>query len=179
VRVRIVPRKIRRNPSTPHIKRLNESGASDRASFVKQLGMAFKTPAKIDLHYDFGANFQVEVPPLPPPPTSGSMATTSANVSTLGLEFRPSLSCWISVTSALFKRHPQRIVRASTFRYVTQSTELFRSTYSTCSTQSEHSEEELDRPFKFGGRPNCKNPSSNHVIRHHTSSRSLEVTESS
>lgn len=94
------------------------------------------------------------------------------------LNFRPSLSCWISVTTALFKRHPQRIARA-TFCYVTQSTELFRSTYSTCSTQSEHSEEELDRPFKFGGRPNCKNPSSNHVIRHHTSSRSLEVTESS
>ena len=87
MRVRIVPRKIRRNPSTPHIKRLNESGASDRASFVKRLGMAFKTPAKIDLHYDFGANPQVEVPPLSPPPTSGSMATTSANVSTLGLEF--------------------------------------------------------------------------------------------
>jgi len=34
---------------TGEIKRLNEPGASDRASFVEQLEMAFKTPAKIDL----------------------------------------------------------------------------------------------------------------------------------
>ena len=50
---------------TGEIKRLNESGASDRASFVEQLEMAFKTPAKIDLHCDFGTNLRVEVPFLP------------------------------------------------------------------------------------------------------------------
>jgi serine/arginine repetitive matrix protein 2 len=70
---------------TGEIKRLNESGASDRASFVEQLEMAFKTPAKIDLQYDFGNNLRVEVPPLPSLPDSGSIATTSADVSTLGL----------------------------------------------------------------------------------------------
>jgi hypothetical protein len=41
---------------TGEIKKLNESDASDQASFVEQLEMAFKTPAKIDLHYDFGTH---------------------------------------------------------------------------------------------------------------------------
>jgi hypothetical protein len=50
---------------TGEIMKLNESGASDRASFVE---MAFKTPAKVDLHYDFSTHLRVEVPPLPPPP---------------------------------------------------------------------------------------------------------------
>jgi hypothetical protein len=57
---------------TGEIRRLNESGASDRDSFVEQLEMAFRTPAKIDLHYDFGNNLRVEVPPLPPLPAPGT-----------------------------------------------------------------------------------------------------------
>ena len=39
---------------TGEIKKLNESGASHRRSFVEQLEHAFRTPAKIDLHYGFG-----------------------------------------------------------------------------------------------------------------------------
>lgn len=63
---------------TGEIKRLNESGDSDRHSFVEQLENAFRTPAKIDLRYDFAGPIkdgflQVDVPPiplLPPPPVS-------------------------------------------------------------------------------------------------------------
>jgi hypothetical protein len=45
---------------TGEIKKLNASGASDRASFVEQLKMTFKTPAKINL-CDFGTNLRVKV----------------------------------------------------------------------------------------------------------------------
>ncbi|KAK0232546.1 hypothetical protein IW262DRAFT_1725 [Armillaria fumosa] len=64
---------------TGEIKKLNESGDSGRHSFVEQLENAFRTPAKIDLCYDFAGPIkdgflQVDVPPvspLPPPPVSG------------------------------------------------------------------------------------------------------------
>ena len=50
---------------TGEIKKLNESGASDRRSFVEQLENAFRTPAKVDLRYDFGGHLRVDIPPLP------------------------------------------------------------------------------------------------------------------
>ena len=49
---------------TGELKRLNESGASDRRSFIEQLENAFRTPAKVDLRYDFG-----DPPPVPKLPT--------------------------------------------------------------------------------------------------------------
>ena len=55
---------------TGELKKLNESGASDRASFVEQLEIAFKTPAKIDLHCGFGTHLQVQAPPVPGLPHS-------------------------------------------------------------------------------------------------------------
>ncbi|KAF8416855.1 hypothetical protein L210DRAFT_3511592 [Boletus edulis BED1] len=49
---------------TGELQKLNESGASDRRSFIEQLENAFRTPAKIDLHYDFK-----DLPPVPKLPT--------------------------------------------------------------------------------------------------------------
>ena len=49
---------------TVELQKLNESGASDRHSFIEQLENAFRTPAKIDLRYDFE-----ELPPVPKLPT--------------------------------------------------------------------------------------------------------------
>ncbi|KAF9527941.1 hypothetical protein CPB83DRAFT_855475 [Crepidotus variabilis] len=60
---------------TGEIRMLNESGASDRASFVEQLEQAFKTPAKVDLRYDFN-HLLVEVPPVPALPIDFRMAMT-------------------------------------------------------------------------------------------------------
>ncbi|KAF8429851.1 hypothetical protein L210DRAFT_3652038 [Boletus edulis BED1] len=45
---------------TGKLQKLNESGASDRCSFIEQLKNAFRTPAKIDLCYDFE-----DLPPVP------------------------------------------------------------------------------------------------------------------
>ena len=50
---------------TGELRRLNESGASDRHSFFEQLKCAFKTPAMLDLRCDLGGLVQVEVPPVP------------------------------------------------------------------------------------------------------------------
>ena len=50
---------------TGELKKLNESGASDRRSFVEQLENAFRTPAKVDLCYDFGGHLRPDVPPVP------------------------------------------------------------------------------------------------------------------
>ncbi|TFK19266.1 hypothetical protein FA15DRAFT_709141 [Coprinopsis marcescibilis] len=52
---------------TGELAKLNESGASDRRSFVEQLETAFRTPAKVglDLKYDFGGGLAPPVPELP------------------------------------------------------------------------------------------------------------------
>ena len=58
---------------TGELKKLNESVASDRASFVELLEIVFKTPAKIDLHCGFRTHLQVQAPPVPGLPLSLSM----------------------------------------------------------------------------------------------------------
>lgn len=50
---------------TGELRRLNESGASHRHSFVEQLENAFRTPATLDLRCDLGGLLQVEAPPVP------------------------------------------------------------------------------------------------------------------
>lgn len=51
---------------TGELQKLNESGGSDRRSFVEQLENAFRTPAKVDLRYHFGKHLRVvDVPPVP------------------------------------------------------------------------------------------------------------------
>ncbi|TCD61190.1 hypothetical protein EIP91_008796, partial [Steccherinum ochraceum] len=49
---------------TGELQKLNESGASDRRSFVEQLENAFRTPARIDLGLDDGF-LKAALPPLP------------------------------------------------------------------------------------------------------------------
>ncbi|CAL1710495.1 unnamed protein product [Somion occarium] len=52
---------------TGELQKLNESGASDRRSFVEQLENAFRTPARIDLGLDDGF-LKASAPPIPPLP---------------------------------------------------------------------------------------------------------------
>ena len=59
---------------------LNESGASDRQSFVEQLENAFRTPARIDLRYSFPDN-TMEIPPIPVQPID----VQDSSASTVGL----------------------------------------------------------------------------------------------
>ncbi|KAF5376919.1 hypothetical protein D9615_007315 [Tricholomella constricta] len=69
---------------TGEIQKLNESGASDRRSFVEQLENAFRTPAKIDLRYGLGNTLlSVDVPPVPKLPIHLGM---DSSASSSGLE---------------------------------------------------------------------------------------------
>jgi serine/arginine repetitive matrix protein 2 len=62
---------------TGELMMLNESGASNRRSFVEQFENAFRTPAKVDLCDDFGGHLHVDVPPVPNLPLNVSSASTS------------------------------------------------------------------------------------------------------
>ncbi|KAH9837979.1 uncharacterized protein C8Q71DRAFT_898946 [Rhodofomes roseus] len=60
---------------TGELRKLNESGGSDRRSFVEQLENAFRTPAKIGLDYGLDEqlgfkNDFLDVPPVPPLPAN-------------------------------------------------------------------------------------------------------------
>jgi len=71
---------------TGELEKLNESGVSDRRSFVEQLENVFRTPAEVDLCYDFGGHLRVEVPPVPSIPVDLRMAVeadSSAGTSTM------------------------------------------------------------------------------------------------
>ncbi|OJT03399.1 hypothetical protein TRAPUB_5997 [Trametes pubescens] len=50
---------------TGELQKLKESGESDRHSFVEQLENAFKTPARIELGFDFGIEEGMLAPHLP------------------------------------------------------------------------------------------------------------------
>jgi serine/arginine repetitive matrix protein 2 len=62
-----------------NLKILNESGALDRRSFVEQLENAFRTPAKVDLCYDFAGHLRPDVPPVPIVPMNFNTVTTSGD----------------------------------------------------------------------------------------------------
>ena len=56
---------------TGELRALNESGASERRSFVEQLENAFRTPAKFALDQlgHFNSILDIEIPPVPPLPS--------------------------------------------------------------------------------------------------------------
>ena len=62
---------------TGEIRMLNESGASERRSFVEQLENAFRTPARVDLRYSFPES-AVDIPPVPSRPIDIQDSSTSS-----------------------------------------------------------------------------------------------------
>ena len=140
---------------TGEIKKLNESGASHRRSFVEQLEHAFRTPAKIDLRYDFGNFLSADVPPVPSLQDELSKAGESTfslpseyesrELSPMGFPLdvnaEPSLlpgtdsyAATASVDDLLNIIAPQMMRKPS-------------------SVGSRPSDGELNRDFKFGGKP--------------------------
>ncbi len=169
---------------TGELQKLNESGASDRASFVEQLEMAFKTPAKVDLRYDFGTHLRVEVPPVPALPpsfgasfegdgaSSGFQSLHQSQSHLLDVE-EPSMmqggemdeTCSTSEPCLNFSQFSaSRIVDVKEPTFVqgdddTPDEDVRLSSVKLArSTGSRPSDGELDRSFRFGGLP--KNESS-------------------
>ncbi|KAJ3908042.1 hypothetical protein F5879DRAFT_794348 [Lentinula edodes] len=155
---------------TGELEKLNESGGSDRASFVEQLEKAFKTPAKIDLRYDFGGQgglLQVDVPPLPVLPSmiamdsSKSVELTNSSISSQEAHYggstqATSSSLEIFPISRLLDAKEPTLLPGSDSISSTDSRDL-PDTFapkvleSSVSSASRPSDGELNKSFKFGG----------------------------
>ncbi|KAF5312056.1 hypothetical protein D9619_003769 [Psilocybe cf. subviscida] len=81
---------------TGELRLLNESGGSDRRSFVEQLENAFRTPAKVDLKYDFDVAMAPPLPAMPvlPPPvpsTTKPLEVVKRDAVAVRVEFREAI----------------------------------------------------------------------------------------
>ncbi|KAK0475256.1 hypothetical protein IW261DRAFT_1422569 [Armillaria novae-zelandiae] len=159
---------------TGEIKKLNGSGDSDRHSFVEQLENAFRTPAKIDLRYDFAGPIkdgflQVDIlpaPPLPPPPVSGDTLQQWTDSATGLMHVHEPSFCHeqedLSKSRSSFDMYTTSQIRdmvQPTFPSTTDSlvaeecsrVENGRCLRSTSSFGSRPSDGALNKSFKFGG----------------------------
>ena len=130
---------------TGELQKLNESGASDRRSFIEQLESAFRTPAKVDLHYDFG-----DLPPIPKLPTLQD-ELSRAGIDSISRELSPR-GFPIDVNA-----EPSLLPGSDNFAATTPDEELLdlvapQALRNATSVTSRPSDGELNRNFKFGGK---------------------------
>ncbi|KAG2030786.1 hypothetical protein BDR03DRAFT_161432 [Suillus americanus] len=147
---------------TGELQKLNESGGSDRLSFVEQLENAFRTPAKIDLRYDF--DLPLDAPPVPKIP-SLQAELERAGDSTFSMDYvsqeflpqgfpmdvdtEPSLlpgTDSFATTNDWEKEEEEDFLCA-------EPPQVLRNAKSTKSMKSRPSDGRLNRDFKFGGKP--------------------------
>ncbi|KAH8096901.1 hypothetical protein BXZ70DRAFT_895536 [Cristinia sonorae] len=148
---------------TGELKKLNESGASDRASFVEQLENAFRTPARIDLGLDDGF-LKAALPPLPPLPLE--------HRSTPGDDIAPRTVSSGDFTSSVEEDGQDREVHYPLYREPDTLDQLLAECHedvdedddmcmsynpqakrSNGSMRSKASDGQLNTSFRFGGRP--------------------------
>jgi serine/arginine repetitive matrix protein 2 len=153
---------------TGELKKLNESGASDRRSFVEQLESAFRTPAKVDLR-GFGDFLGVtDVPPVPKLPDYA----TQVQLNTLSPETESSDSSagvhseiHVDTTTTEESSVNQSIVFSELQGLVVEAELLnplpsMEVTHSHSSLHSKPSDGRLDVNFRFGGKSSLPSPSS-------------------
>ncbi|KAJ3972631.1 hypothetical protein EV361DRAFT_970780 [Lentinula raphanica] len=153
---------------TGELQKLNESGGSDRASFVEQLEMAFKTPAKIDLRYDFGGQdnlLRVDVPPLPPLPSGSNdsastepLDSSESSQQALYLSIPTSSSALedFPISRLLDAKEPTLLPGSDSFSNASSHDDhddvyLSNVLDSPVTTASRPSDGELNKSFRFGG----------------------------
>jgi serine/arginine repetitive matrix protein 2 len=142
---------------TGELKKLNESGASDRRSFVEKLENAFRTPARIDLKYDFGvslatadANHQLMMPPVPRLSFGvGYDSSGSTMVITEGTSFGESQVSRDSLISD--NEGCCSCLDPSNNLIIVMEEELVPQLRSVSSQSSKPSDGHLNTSFKFGG----------------------------
>lgn len=137
---------------TGELQKLNQSGASDRRSFVEQLENAFRTPAKIDLRYGFSGSLGVGIPPVPmvpTPPADIIMPDKSTS----------SESCSYDHSLPIDTRRlePTLLPGSDSLAASEDSQDGFfpephRGLKTSSSVGSQPSDGELNKDFKFGGR---------------------------
>ncbi|KAH7920517.1 hypothetical protein BV22DRAFT_1133018 [Leucogyrophana mollusca] len=144
---------------TGELQKLNESGGSDRRSFVEQLENAFRTPAKIDLRYDFGMQLHNgflsgDVPPVPKLPSLQD-ELTKAREHTYDQYVEFSAQDFPVDVNA----EPSLLPGTDSFASSNQTdddilaVESRKALKNTSSMGSRPSDGQLNRDFKFGGRP--------------------------
>ncbi|KAG2134191.1 uncharacterized protein EDB93DRAFT_1173064 [Suillus bovinus] len=149
---------------TGELQKLNECGGSDRLSFVEQLENAFRTPAKIDLRYDF--DLPLDAPPVPKIPSLQAelerAGDSTFSVDYVSQEFLPQgFPMDVDTEPSLL---PGTDSFATTNDWeneeenflCTEQPQVLRNTMSMKSmksTKSRPSNGQLNRNFKFGGKP--------------------------
>ncbi|KAG1854418.1 hypothetical protein DFJ58DRAFT_787853 [Suillus subalutaceus] len=127
---------------TGELQKLNESGGSDRLSFVEQLENAFRTPAKIDLRYDF--DLPLDAPPVPKIP-SLQAELERAGDSTFSMDYVSQ--------EFLPQGFPMDVDTEPSTSLCAELPQVLRNAKSMKSMKSRPSDGRLNRDFKFGGKP--------------------------
>ena len=140
---------------TGEIRMLNESGASDRQSFVEQLETAFKTPARIDLRYSFPEN-AMDVPPVPALPIDAQEPSASTtDLSTTVDEFLAD-DIGVSESHDTVPSDDEEYCRHLSLPEHSPSIDVIRERPGNplaSSRNSKPSDGQLNRSFRFGGSP--------------------------
>ncbi|KAI9060404.1 hypothetical protein FKP32DRAFT_1595485 [Trametes sanguinea] len=147
---------------TGELQKLNESGASDRASFVEQLENAFKTPARIELEFDFGVEEGMLAPPVPALPKDLNLRPTppAEDVPRSFSNMGDSLSIFGGSDehedggnrdSGLSQEQEHDI--SFMMRELEDECRVYPELARKASVQSKPSDGRLNKDFKFGGRP--------------------------
>ncbi|KAF7982388.1 hypothetical protein HWV62_28475 [Athelia sp. TMB] len=135
---------------TGELKKLNQSGASERRSFVEQLENAFRTPAKINLRYAFdGALLGIDAPPLPKMPSrlfNGETIRQKKSVLNYSLPMDTNKVDPTELSGS------DSLAASEEFKDEV-SQESPHSLKGSSSMSSRQSDGELKKDFKFGGRP--------------------------
>lgn len=138
---------------TGEIRMLNESGASDRQSFVEQLESAFKTPARIDLRYSFPDN-AMDVPPVPALPTDVQDSSTSAAGPSVTVDDFLTDDIGISESHDTISSDDEGYCRRLNLPTPSPSIDIVRERPGNplaSSKNSRPSDGQLNRSFRFGG----------------------------
>ena len=140
---------------TGEIRMLNESGASDRRSFVEQLENAFRTPARIDLKYTFPEH-NVEIPPAPTLPTNVQDPSAIATDLSTTLDDFLTDDMGTSGSHSGITFDEQEYCRRLSLSPDSPSVDIVRERPGNplaSSRNSRPSDGQLNRSFKFGGSP--------------------------
>ena len=143
---------------TGELRKLNESGGSDRASFVEQVEQAFKTPGRIQLGFDFGLDESMLAPPVPALPKSMRAGM---------VEDVPQSFSHAEDTTSMYGGSDESGARDSGISQVNEHdiSLMMREledecrvypdlSKSTSTVRSKRSDGRLNTDFKFGGKPN-------------------------
>ena len=140
---------------TGEIRMLNESGASDRRSFVEQLENAFRTPARIDLKYTFPEH-TVDIPPVPSLPViTQDPSTSAAGLSTTMDDFLTD-DTRTSESHQTIHSDDEEYCRRLSLPVDSPSVDIVRErpvNPLASSRNSRPSDGQLNRSFRFGGSP--------------------------